>query len=126
MESQMRPLVSVLVPTYQHAAYIAACLDGILAQRSDFALEILVGEDESTDGTRAICQRYAERHPDRIRLFLRERKDVMHIGDEHFCLGMNAKMSELHPYRPLQDLNALILLNTTDDGNHRECEERVE
>ncbi len=67
MESQMRPLVSVLVPTYQHAAYIAACLDGILAQRSDFALEILVGEDESTDGTREICQRYAERHPDRIR-----------------------------------------------------------
>ena len=74
------PLVSVLVTTYQHAAYIAACLDGVLAQRTDFAVEVLVGEDESTDGTRAICQRYAERHPDRIRLFLRERKDVMHIG----------------------------------------------
>ena len=70
----------MLVTTYQHAAYIAACLDGVLAQRTDFAVEVLVGEDESTDGTRAICQRYAERHPDRIRLFLRERKDVMHIG----------------------------------------------
>ena len=50
------PLVSVVVTTYQHVAYIAACLEGILAQRTDFAVEILVGEDESTDGTRAICR----------------------------------------------------------------------
>jgi glycosyltransferase involved in cell wall biosynthesis len=74
-----QPIVSVVVPTYQHAPYIALCLDGILAQRTSFAVEVLIGEDESTDGTREICQRYAAAHPDRIRLFLRSRKDVMHI-----------------------------------------------
>jgi len=73
------PLVSVITPTYQHAAYIEQCLRSITAQRTDFAVEHLIGEDESTDGTREICQRLAAEHPDRIRLFLRSRKDVLMI-----------------------------------------------
>ncbi len=64
------PLVSVLVTTYQHEAYIARCLDSILSQKTDFAFEILLGEDASTDATREICLEYAKRHPDHIRLFL--------------------------------------------------------
>lgn len=72
-------MVSVLVITYQHARFIGECLDGILMQRTPFPVEILLGEDDSTDGTREICQRYAEAHPDRIRLFLRSRKDVWMI-----------------------------------------------
>lgn len=72
-------MVSVIVPTYQHAPFIAHCLDGILGQKTDFPVEVLVGEDESIDGTREICQRYAAAHPERIRLFLRSRKDVMVI-----------------------------------------------
>lgn len=93
---QTGPLVSVIVPTYQHASYITTCLNGILEQQTDFHVEILIGEDESTDGTREICQRYAAAHPDRIRLFLRSRKDVMHI------MG-----------RPTGRANLLDLLNAT-------------
>lgn len=74
-----KPFVSVVVPTYQHALYIEECVQSILAQQTGFAVEILIGEDESTDGTREICQRLAATHPDRIRLFLRSRKDVIHI-----------------------------------------------
>lgn len=74
------PLVSVIVPTYQHVSYIKECMDGILMQRTNFRFEVLVGEDESADGTREICQAYAEAHPERIRLFLRERKDVLYIN----------------------------------------------
>lgn len=74
------PVVSVVVPTYQHAAYIEQCLEGILMQRTSFPVEILVGEDESTDGTREICERYAEAHPDRIRLFLGKRSEVIRIN----------------------------------------------
>jgi len=73
------PLVSVVVPTYQHAAYIEQCIQGILMQETTFPVEVLIGEDESTDGTREICQRLAEEHPERIRLFLRNRKDVLYI-----------------------------------------------
>ncbi|MBZ9729062.1 glycosyltransferase family 2 protein [Salegentibacter sp. JZCK2] len=64
------PLVSVLVQTYNHEAYIAECLDGILNQKTDFDFEILLGEDASTDNTREICIDYARKYPEKIKLFL--------------------------------------------------------
>lgn len=76
---QGAPLVSVSVTTYQHAPFLDSCLDSILAQRCDFAYEVLLGEDESTDGTREIAQRYAAAHPDRIRLFLHRREQMIRI-----------------------------------------------
>lgn len=42
-------------------------------QQTDFPYEICIGEDESTDSTRAICTEYAEKYPDKIRLFLHSR-----------------------------------------------------
>jgi glycosyltransferase involved in cell wall biosynthesis len=71
--NRIQPLVSVWIPTYQHGAFIRECLDGVLMQVTSFPVEIIVGEDESTDGTREICIEYAKQHPDRIRLFLRSR-----------------------------------------------------
>lgn len=67
------PLVSVLVLTYNHEAFIAECLHGALAQRAAFSFEIVVGEDCSTDKTRAICCELQAQHPDRIRLLLQRR-----------------------------------------------------
>lgn len=64
----IEPLVSVRTITYNHEPYIARCLDGILAQRTDFPFELVIGEDCSTDGTRAIVERYANAYPDTIRL----------------------------------------------------------
>jgi len=74
------PLVSVSVITYNHAPYIAQCLDSILEQRTNFPFEILLGEDDSTDGTREICQAYAKKYPEQIRLFLRSDADKIYIN----------------------------------------------
>lgn len=62
------PKVSVCVITYNHAKYIARCLQSIVDQETDFRFEIVVGEDHSTDGTLAIVEEFASRHPDKIRL----------------------------------------------------------
>jgi glycosyltransferase involved in cell wall biosynthesis len=51
--------VSVLLVTYQHEAFIAECLESVLGQRINFAMEVLVGEDGSRDRTKEICDRYA-------------------------------------------------------------------
>src|SRR2546425_11408599 len=67
------PTVSVLMVTYQHARFIREALDSVLIQKVRFPFEICLGEDGSTDGTREICIEYAQRYPDKIRLFLRDR-----------------------------------------------------
>jgi glycosyltransferase involved in cell wall biosynthesis len=71
--------VSVCITTYNHRPFIAQALDGVLSQQTDFDFEILLGEDDSSDGTRQIALDYAARYPDRIRLFLHDRKDVLYI-----------------------------------------------
>ncbi len=76
----MEPIiVSVCVQTYQQVNFIRNCLDGILMQQTAFPYEIIIGEDESNDGTRKICKEYAIKHPDKIKLFLRSRNDVIYI-----------------------------------------------
>jgi glycosyltransferase involved in cell wall biosynthesis len=66
----MTPKVSVCVPTFNHEKYIAQMLDGALMQQTDFAFEIVVGDDASTDGNQAILAQYAAQYPEKIRAFL--------------------------------------------------------
>lgn len=78
--NKLNPLVSVFVPTFNQERYITQCLDSILTQKTNFTFEIILGEDDSSDRTRQISIEYAEKHQDKIRLFLRDRKDVIFIN----------------------------------------------
>jgi len=71
--------VSVSIVTYNHEKYIARAIDSALMQQTDFDFEILIGEDDSSDRTRSIVQHYAGRYPEKIRLFLHDRTDVLYI-----------------------------------------------
>ena len=53
--------VSVAVITYNQEKYIAECLDGIFAQQGDFAVEVIISDDCSSDTTMSIIQDYAAR-----------------------------------------------------------------
>ena len=61
--NKLNPIVSIRVNTYQHVNFIKECLNSILMQQTNFEYEIVLGEDESTDGTREICIEYAKKHP---------------------------------------------------------------
>lgn len=66
----MNAIVSVIVPVYNTAQYLARCIDSILCQSfTDF--ELLLVDDGSTDGSGAICDAYAEKES-RIRVFHKE------------------------------------------------------
>lgn len=65
--------VSVLCTAYNHEKYIAEALESFLAQKTDFACEILVTDDASTDATPAIIREYADKYPGRIRYFHQEK-----------------------------------------------------
>ena len=71
--SKGEPLVSVAIITYNHAAWIARAMDGVLQQETRFPFELVIGEDCSTDGTREIVREYANRYPEIIRLVTSER-----------------------------------------------------
>lgn len=68
----MEYLVSVIFITYNHEKYVEKALRSVLAQETDFAFEVVVGEDCSTDNTAEILKRVAAEYPDKVRLFLRE------------------------------------------------------
>lgn len=67
-----RPTVSVWIITYNHEKYIAQALDSVLMQRTDFDFEIVIGEDCSKDGTRAIIKRYETEHPGKFNVIYHE------------------------------------------------------
>jgi glycosyltransferase involved in cell wall biosynthesis len=54
------PLVSVVIPTYNHAHFLAQAIDSVLAQ--DYPhLEVVVVDDGSTDDTGEVLERYRGR-----------------------------------------------------------------
>lgn len=54
------PLVTIIVPTYNHGRVIGETLESVIAQRvKDW--ECIVVIDGSTDETEAVCRQYAER-----------------------------------------------------------------
>ena len=67
------PLVSVHMITYNHEPYIAEAIEGVLGQKTEFPIELVIGEDCSTDNTRAIVIEYQRKYPQLIRLLLPSR-----------------------------------------------------
>ncbi len=63
------PSISVCITTYNHENYISECLDSVLSQTGDLQLEVLIGDDGSTDRTRDIIRDFATRLPDVIKPF---------------------------------------------------------
>lgn len=61
---------TILIVTYNHADYIAAAIESALCQKTSFAVEIIVSEDASTDGTREIVRKIAANRAGQIRLML--------------------------------------------------------
>ena len=66
----MKPLVSVVVLTYNQEQYISKTLDSIISQQRDFSIEILINDDCSTDKTAEIVRYYQQQHPDIIKAYL--------------------------------------------------------
>lgn len=60
-------VVSISCITYNHAPYIRQCLDGFMMQQTNFAFEVLIHDDASTDGTTEIIKEYEAKYPDIIK-----------------------------------------------------------
>ncbi len=95
------PLVSVHITTYNQAPYIAQTIEGALQQRTTFALEIVIGEDCSTDGTREIVFEYGREHPELIRVITSDRNVGFHENSRRvraICRGKYLAVCEGDDY----------------------------
>lgn len=66
-------VLSIVCITYNHQKYIRETIQGFLEQRIDFPIQILVGDDCSTDGTSKILQEISNEYPGRIELHIRSK-----------------------------------------------------
>ena len=65
----MEPLVSVLMLTHNHGAFLQQAIDSVIAQTLFDRCELLIGEDGSTDQTAAVAWAAAAAYPGRICVF---------------------------------------------------------
>ena len=49
--------VSVIMLAYNIENYIEIAIKGVLSQKTDYPVELIIGEDRSTDRTYEICKR---------------------------------------------------------------------
>ncbi len=63
--------LSVITVSYNHESYIRECLDGVIMQKTNFAFEVIIGDDASTDNTQNIILEYQKKYPDIIKPILR-------------------------------------------------------
>ena len=83
-----RVKVSCHIITYNQKDYIAQCIEGVLMQQTDFSIELVIGDDNSTDGTAEIVAQYARQYPDLIKTNLREVRGTGIPGKDNFLTTM--------------------------------------
>lgn len=84
------PLVSVAMTTYNLANWLPRALDSVLAQKTTFSVELVIGDDCSQDTTLNVAHSYREKHPELIRLVERSKNvGIMRNNYETFeqCQG---------------------------------------
>lgn len=65
-------MLSVIMTTYNHERYVAEAIESVLRQQTSFRVEIVVGEDCSTDRTMNIVRDYQRMYPEAIRIVTSE------------------------------------------------------
>lgn len=100
----MKKKVSCHIITYNQKEYISNCIDSILMQKTNFSVEIIIGDDNSNDGTREILKDYAFKYPDLIKLNLLEGRGIGLPGKQNFlttlemCVGKYIALCEGDDY----------------------------
>lgn len=67
-------MIAVCLVTYNHERFIAQAIESVQAQVCDEPVRIYIGDDASTDGTAAVCEKYAEQ--DKRIVYIRRKKNM--------------------------------------------------
>ncbi len=119
------PLISVLICTYNSSKYVISTLESIYRQNYAGPLELLIGDDCSTDNTADICDKWIEAHKARfVRAEVARYPENVGSSRNHDILSRKAK-GEWIKFIAGDDIlgdDALTTLYTyAVDGNKTKC-----
>jgi glycosyltransferase involved in cell wall biosynthesis len=95
------PIVSICCITYNHEKYISQAIDSFLMQETDFDVEIVIGDDCSSDSTPLIIEEYRQKFPEKFRILKREKNlgsEVNFIKTIEACRGTYVALCEGDDY----------------------------
>lgn len=72
------PTISIAMLVYNHANYLDQALNSIFTQKISAPFEVVIGEDCSTDASRDIILRWAQKYPEQITYIFREKNVGMY------------------------------------------------
>lgn len=92
---QARDRLTVLIPTFNAQNTLAAAIDSVLKQKTNYTYKIIIADDCSKDNTVNIIKEYAARYPEIITPIFRmenlgnpfnHHSAAQHIDTEYFCI----------------------------------------
>ena len=84
-----KPLVSVCIPSYNHAQFLSYCIESVLSQTYP-NIEIIIVDDGSKDSSLEIAQSYADSYPDRVRVYTHPNKENRGISNTvNLCFSLS-------------------------------------
>lgn len=84
-----RILISVVMPAYNRANFVGRAIDSVLTQEVDADIELLIGDNASTEDTKSVYEEYMQKYPGKITVFYR--KENLGIGPNWASLVLSAK-----------------------------------
>ena len=115
-ENGIRPLISVIIPAYNHEKFIGAAVDSVLNQSIN-DIELIVINDGSTDQTGEIVQSYTDR---RLTYFYQENCDAYNTINRGLSLAKGHYIAILNS-DDLYTLNRLERLLKCQEDTRAEC-----
>ena len=85
------PLVSVVMPAYNHERYLGEAIEGVVRQQANFPIELIISDDCSTDSTLRIALRYQFECPRLIRVLSANRRVGMHENNARIYAAVRGK-----------------------------------
>lgn len=81
-----KPEISICIFSYNFAPFLRQAIDSVLNQTLNMPIEVIIGDDLSTDNSMEIIQEYAERYPSIIRV-IRSDNNVGGTRNWLRCIG---------------------------------------
>lgn len=86
----IKPVVSVCMIAYNLEKYLPGAIESVLNQKTNFKVELVIGEDCSLDNTRKIAIDYRDKYPGIIRVLLPDKNQGLtpnSIATHNACTG---------------------------------------